>query len=119
MLTDESFHNIGVGCNKSQCDPGRSKITGRKEDWGAFRTPSLRNVALRQVYFHDGSAATLKQAVDFHLRGGCNNKNLDPLLKPVHLTAQERNDLLAFLNSLTSKDIATVLNDALPKGIAH
>ena len=115
MFTDQKFHDIGVGCRQQNCDTGRFAITHNKNDWAAFRTPSLRNVALRQRYFHDGSADNLEQAVDFHLKGGIKNKNLDPLLKPVALTPSDKKDLLAFMQALTSKDIDAVVKGALPK----
>jgi cytochrome c peroxidase len=119
MLTDYKFHNLGVGCENSQCDVGRFGVTHNPADWGAFRTPSLRNVALRPPYFHDGSASDLTAAVDFHLAGGRKNKNLDPLLKPVVLKRKDKEDLLSFLNALTSNDMTAVLNSAVPKNIPH
>lgn len=108
LLTDQKFHNIGVGCDKDGCDVGRFAVTHKPEDWGAFRTPSLRNVATRPPYFHDGSAETLLDAVNFHINGGIPNKNLDPALKRISLTDEEKQDLVAFLKALTSVQIADV-----------
>jgi len=68
---------------------------------GAFKTPTIRSVSESGPYFHDGRAATLEDAVDFMLRGGIKNPNLDEKLKPRKLTAQERTHLLAFMKSLT------------------
>jgi cytochrome c peroxidase len=102
LLTDQKFHNIGVGCNEKECDVGRFAISKKPEDWGAFRTPSLRNVAERPPYFHDGSAETLMDAVNFHLKGGITNKNLDPWMKPISLSDQDKDDLVAFLKALSS-----------------
>ena len=76
---------------------GRFVVTLNPRDIGAFRTPSLRNVSLTAPYMHDGSIATLSQAVDEELyrRGRV-------LKYPIPLTVNERHDLVAFLDSLTS-----------------
>jgi len=66
-FTDDRFHDIGVSLTSG--DPGRGAVTGNPEDMGAFRTPSLHNVELRAPYFHDGSAATLEDVVDFYHTG--------------------------------------------------
>ena len=72
---------------------------------GAFKVPSLRNVALTAPYFHNGSAATLMQVVEFYNRGGnfaANNiDNLAPNITPLHLSQSEKKALVAFLESLT------------------
>lgn len=69
---------------------------------GQFKTPTLRNVALTAPYMHDGSLATLEEVVELYNRGNEKNPRLDPLFKPLNLTAPEKNDLVAFLKSLTS-----------------
>jgi cytochrome c peroxidase len=104
-FTDDAFHTLGIGD-----DPGRSKITGLPADLGAFRTPSLREVALTAPYMHDGSLATLAEVVDYHDRGGNPHPGLDPRLKPLGLTAQEKADLVAFLEALSG----TVVQDGVP-----
>ena len=68
----------------------------------AFKTPSLREIARRSPYMHDGSLATLEQVVDHYDRGGVDRPSRSDLMKPLGLTAQEKSDLVAFLNSLTS-----------------
>jgi cytochrome c peroxidase len=102
LFTDDRFHNLGVGSEgKPPIDTGRYAVTKREDDRGAFRTPSLRNVALTAPYMHDGSLKTLKEVVDFYVRGGNANPNLDTQIKPLHfLTGQELADLVAFLESL-------------------
>jgi cytochrome c peroxidase len=105
VFTDGKFHNLGVDAKKSRPDPGLSGVTGKPEDWGRFRTPTLRNVALTAPYFHDGSAATLAEVVEFYDKGGNANRNLDPALKPLNLSAQQKADLVQFLESLTSSAI--------------
>jgi cytochrome c peroxidase len=104
-FTDNEFHNLGIGTDKSEPDPGRYAITGIASDWGAFKTPSLRNVALTAPYFHDGSAATLMQVIEFYERGGKRNQYLDKAIRPLVLTLEEKQDLIAFLESLTSSSI--------------
>jgi cytochrome c peroxidase len=106
LFTDNAFHNIGAGLDAEGEIPdlGRYVQTKRDADKGAFRTPSLRNVALTPPYMHDGSVKTLKDVVDFYVGGGSSNPHLDPLIRPLsHLTRQEREDLVAFLESLTGE----------------
>jgi cytochrome c peroxidase len=103
LFTDGKFHNIGVGVNDEgePTDLGRYSETKVESDKGAFKTPTLRNVALTAPYMHDGSLKTLKAVVDFYAGGGNSNPYLDPKMKTIHLSGQERADLVAFLESLT------------------
>lgn len=106
LFTDNLFHNLGAGMNSEGeiPDVGRFGVTSKPADRGAFRTPSLRNVALTAPYMHDGSLKTLKEVVDFYVGGGSSNPQLDPFIKPLtHLTKQERSDLVDFLRSLTGE----------------
>jgi cytochrome c peroxidase len=100
LLTDLQFHNVGVGSQVEKPDPGRGGITKNDRERGAFKTPSLLNVGRTAPYFHDHSVKTLEEAVDQMLAGGIANPHLDGNLKPAHLTAAEREDLLAFLRAL-------------------
>lgn len=108
FFTDFEYHNVGVGWGSDKPDLsqkpdlGRYDVTKEKEDRGRFRTPSLRNVALTAPYMHDGSVATLADAVAFFERGGIANNYLDEKIKPLQLSPGERADLLAFLESLSS-----------------
>jgi cytochrome c peroxidase len=108
LLTDNKFHNIGVGViDGKPTDMGRYTVTHNEADRGKFKTPSLRNLALTAPYMHDGSLKTLKQVLDFYIGGGNSNPNLDREIHTLDfLTGQERRDLLAFLNSLNG-DIPT------------
>ena len=117
VFTDGKFHNLGVDAAGGSPDPGRYTVTGEREDWGRFRTPSLRNVALTAPYFHDGSKATLADVVDFYDKGGGPNANLDPALHPLNLTLQQKQDLVQLLESLTSPHIAALGAD--PDGAAE
>ena len=87
-------------------DLGRYEITQDPADRWRYRTPTLRNVALTAPYMHDGSLATLEDVVEFYDRGGIPNEGLDPRIRPLGLTARERSDLIAFLESLTSPAVA-------------
>jgi cytochrome c peroxidase len=103
LLTDQQFHNIGIGMENDAPDLGRYAVTHNEADRGAFKTPTLLNVSQTSPYFHDGSAKTLEEAVDLMLAGGRDNPYLDQanLRPPVTLTKDERKDLLAFLQELT------------------
>ncbi len=103
LFTDGKFHNLGAGMNSDGelTDLGRYTQTHDEKDRGAFRTPSLRNVAKTAPYMHDGSKKTLKEVVDFYVGGGNSNPQLDPEIKELHLTGQDRADLVAFLEALT------------------
>jgi len=71
-------------------------------DIGRFRTPTLRNIALTAPYMHDGSQKTLEDVVDYYDQGGEKNPFLDPAIYPLHLTKEEKADLVAFLKSLSN-----------------
>ena len=104
LFTDNKFHNIGVGADTSGnfADVGLYAQSKNTADMGAFKTPTLRNIAETAPYMHDGSQATLKDVVDHYVGGGTSNPHLD---KEIHaldfLTFNERADLKAFLESLT------------------
>ena len=100
-FTDEKFHNLGAGEGVGQNDPGRAAVTNESEDFGKFKTPTLRNITLTPPYMHDGSLATLEDVIAFYERGGRPNPNLDKEIKPLQLTDAEKADLLEFLKSLT------------------
>lgn len=100
LFTDLQFHNIGIGMDAEDPDVGRFKVTNDEKDKGAFKTPTLRDISRSAPYFHDGSAATLEEAVDIMLAGGKPNPNLDKQLQKVELTPEEKADLIAFLKSL-------------------
>lgn len=103
LLSDESFHNTGVAWRAgTPADPGRAAVTGRPDDAGAFKTPTLRDVSRTSPYMHDGSIATLEEVVAFYDGGGIANAHRDPLLRPLGLTAAEQRALVAFLETLES-----------------
>ena len=100
-FTDERFHNTGIAWRDGSLqDEGRSAVTGKPEDRGAFKTPTLREVARTAPYMHDGSFATLDEVVDYYDRGGNPNPGVDAELRPLRLTPSEKRALVAFLHAL-------------------
>ncbi len=117
------FIDKAVLSDKEISELGRFVITEDFSDVGAFKTPTLRNVALTFPYMHDGSLQTLEDVVDFYNNGGRVNPD-DPVtpflsggIKPLNLTEQEKADLVAFLESLTSPEIAKQAAQAKQAGI--
>lgn len=130
FFTDNKFHNIGVAMKGKDfgsfarkasgpgADPpalareegsaelGRYLITREPKDIGAFKTSGLRNIALTAPFMHDGSELTLESAVEFYNKGGIPNPNLDGGIRPLNLSEDEKKDLVEFMKSLTSDDLA-------------
>lgn len=101
LLTDQQYHNVGIGMDQKEPDVGRFKVTNKPEDTGAFKTPTLRDVAKSAPYFHDGSAPTLEAAVDIMLAGGKDNEHLDKKNLQKHdVLPDQRESLLEFLKAL-------------------
>ena len=100
-LADEQYHNLGVGMDKEEPDLGRFVVTKDDKDRGAFKTPTVRNVALTAPYMHDGSQATLEEVVAWYDKGGHPNPHLSDKIKPLELTEQERADLVEFMKACT------------------
>jgi cytochrome c peroxidase len=101
-LTDELYHNTGIAWRGERfADTGRFAVTKRDQDLGAFKTPTLRHVAARAPYMHDGSVASLEEVVEYYDRGGNRNVALDSELQPLHLSAEERHALIEFLRALS------------------
>jgi cytochrome c peroxidase len=105
LLTDNKFHNLGIGADVRgrMVDLGRFTQTKNDADWGAFKTPTLRNIAQRAPYMHDGTFPTLKDTLGHYIGGGNLNPHLDKEMRALDfLTFDERDDILAFLESLTA-----------------
>jgi len=114
LFTDQQYHNVGIGMDQKEPDPGRGKVTNKPEDTGAFKTPTLRDIAKSAPYFHDGSAKTLEEAVDIMLAGGKPNQYLDKKNLEAHkLLPDQREALLDFLRSLSVD--CTLSKPALPQ----
>ena len=103
-FTDNGFHNLGVSINNPEPDPGREAISGLLGDRGAFKTPTLREIARTAPYMHDGSLATLEDVVEHYDRGGTPNPQLDEEIFPLKLTAEEKADLITFLKEGLSSE---------------
>jgi cytochrome c peroxidase len=95
-----------------QDDLGRFEVTHRQADRWAYRTPSLRNVALTAPYMHDGSLATLEEVVEYYQRGGVDNPGRDALMAPLQFTDADKRHLVAFLRSLTGDNTAALARTA-------
>ena len=130
-----AYHNTGLyNIGGTGAYPARgiglAEFTGRPEDMGRFRTPSLRNVALTAPYMHDGSIATLREVLDHYAAGGrtiaegphagdgSQNPFRDPLIVGFTASEDEINDLIAFLESLTDQGFLTdpAFADPWPEG---
>lgn len=102
-FSDDRFLNIGIGMDAAEPDLGRYAITHEPKDWGAFKVPTLREVDHTAPYMHDGSLTTLEAVVDYYDKGGIPNKNLHPLLRPLHLSPQDKKALISFLKALNGE----------------
>ena len=128
LFMDNRFYNIGIGSKilepllrqlipalnkggspedyplspQQKSAMGRFQVTGVIADMGKFKTPTLRNIALTAPYMHDGSRETLEEVVEYYDQGGEKNQFLDPAIFPLHLTDQEKKDLVEFMKGLTS-----------------
>ena len=101
-FSDERTHNTGAAWRNGRLhDEGRFIVTGKTEDRGAFKTPTLRDVARTAPYMHDGHLATLDEVVKFYDEGGRANPNLDPEIRPLRLTTAEKQAVVAFLKRLS------------------
>ena len=102
-FVDNGFHNLALASfGKAEPDMGRYTIKPLGLMKGAFKTPTLRDVALTAPYFHDGSAANLEEVVAHYSKGGVVKSNRSPNMEELNLSAQEQADIVAFMNALTS-----------------
>lgn len=103
-FSDNGFHNIGVGMADEKPDEGRYTETKQLGDRGAFKTPTLREIARTAPYMHDGREKTLEDVVEYYVKGGVPNDQLDEEIFPLKLTDQEKADLVVFLKEGLSSD---------------
>jgi len=144
LFSDQKFHNIGIAAHKTdfidlarkaagmvrggdlkQVDElaiqthfselGRFLVTKQANDIGAFKTPGLRNVAVTAPYMHDGSLATLWDVMDHYNKGGVPNPNLDGGMQRLGLTEAEIDDMVAFMQSLTSARFAELAKQTMAR----
>lgn len=100
LMMDDFFHNTGVKPSPGAEDLGRFPYDRREPSRRAFKTPSLLEAARTAPYMHDGSLATLRDVVEFYDRGGDAREGQDYFMRPLGLTAQEKDDLTSFLEAL-------------------
>lgn len=103
LFTDDLFHNNGLDSLPAQ---GRAEISGDPNDYGKYKSPTLRNIEFTAPYMHDARFNTLEEVIDFYSTDVRYSQTVDPLMKKVHLgglqlTLQEKSDLLAFLKTLS------------------
>ncbi len=98
-FTNYTFENNGLYTNYA--DSGRMRLTQLESDRARFKVPTLRNAQLTAPYMHDGSIKTLEEVVAHYNTGGKVHANKSTLIKPLGLTTQEQNDIVAFLKTLT------------------
>lgn len=116
-LSDEKYHNLGVGMDAAKPDLGRFNQTKDAKDTGAFKTPTIRNVALSAPYMHDGSHATLEDVVAWYDKGGLGgekNPHLSDKIKKLSLTDEEKKDLVEFMKACTG-ELPKVATGRLPE----
>jgi len=106
LFSDNIFRNNGL--DSEFTDLGRADVTGRDQDRGLFRTPTLRNIGLTAPYMHDGRFATLEEVIDHYDMGGHASATIDPMMKlqgiGLSLSPQDKADLVAFLETLTDSE---------------
>ncbi len=101
---NSTFFNIGLEAGKAKPDPGRFNVTKNEADTSAFKTPTLRSIAISGPYFHDGSRATLEEAVRYMASGGGDDPKKSPILTPTGLSDAEIGKVVEFLKTLTSTE---------------
>ena len=90
--------------DKEKPDIGREEVTKDPKDHGAFKTPTIRNVALSAPYMHDGSQKTLEEVVEWYAKGGHPNPILSEKIKKLDLTDQDKKDLVEFMKQGCTSD---------------
>jgi cytochrome c peroxidase len=104
-FSDDKFHDIGLPV----ADKGRMAISKKPADQHAFKTPGLREIAARAPYMHHGELPTLAAVVAHYITGGQKRPSLAPEMKPLQLSGQDLQDLVAFMRSLSSPQTALVM----------
>ncbi len=106
-FTDDGFHNLGIGSSSTNpSDEGRYEFVPIRSMHGAFKTPTLRDVAKHPPYFHDGSAIDLEAVIEHYQQGGTPGPYLSPNMKPLTLSKEERAALIAFMYALNDSNPA-------------
>lgn len=103
IFTSSGFANIGIGMDVENPDLGRYAITKVDKDYGAFRVPTLRDVALSPPYMHDGRFKTLEEVIEYYDVGGIPNKGLSHRMKPLNLSKEQKAALVSFMHALNGE----------------
>lgn len=112
VFIDVSTDVIDSVGNPAASDVGQYEVTENPAHRWKYKTPGLRNINLTAPYMHNGSLSTLMDVVEFYDQGGFANELLDPAIRPLGLTRQEKDDLVAFLNALQGSDVEALVSDA-------
>lgn len=109
LFTDNSFRNNGLAVNSFLNDFGRMRITSQRSDSLKFKVPTLRNVDLTFPYMHDGRIYSLRDVLEHYSTNLITTQaTLDPLLvNRIPMTATDKNNLVAFLRTLTDNEFTT------------
>lgn len=110
LLTTQTYFNNGIEQVESLNDfpdKGLGEVSGILFENGKFRAPSLRNIELTAPYMHDGRFETLEEVIDHYNSGGHFAENIDPLIRPLQLTEEQKSDLLSFLTTMTDTSYLT------------
>ena len=113
LFIDNQMHNIGLYTEYNEY--GRGRVTLKKEDFGKFRTPTLRNIAVTFPYMHDGNVKTLDEVIEFYKTGGFEHPNKSDKMRAFDLSEHEKDDLIAFLQALTDSSFITNPQFSSPK----
>ncbi len=115
-FNDGAFHNVGVGMELEKPDIGREELSKLGGDRGAFKTPTLREIARTAPYMHNGKFKTLEEVVEYYDKGCFACETLDEEIYPLKLTAEEKTDLVTFLKEgLSSTKYPDVEPPKLPE----
>lgn len=119
-FSDDVFHVIGVP-ESGTPDPGRAKVPG-EGPIGAFKVPTLRNIALTAPYMHNGHFQTLDEILDFYAKGAGRafenaSADIDKQIEPFTIAEDERQAVVAFLNALTDDSLTPISPDRVPSGL--
>ena len=115
-FSDNSYHNIGIGMDVKDFDKGRVVVSKLGGDTGAFKTPTLREIARTAPYMHDGSLKTLEEVVEHYAKGGIANEWLDEEIFKLRLNDQDKKDLVTFMKEgLASPDYPNHKAPKLPE----
>ncbi len=103
-FTDNGFHSLGLEDRDSEdADPGRYSQVPLGIMFGAFKTPTIRESLNTAPYFHDGSATTLLEVVDYYASIKVGQQGISPVLKPISLTQEEKHALVAFMKAVSTE----------------